>query len=151
MCALGALGYILARSESQIVKLYYYNPERDKDESGNIMCGRGGLVALERQVRTAPVSEEIIESTINLLLEGEISPQEKAEGVSTEYPLAGLQLNHIALDQDGALTLSFQDPQNKTSGGSCRASILWLQIEETAKQFAEVKTVRFTPEELFQP
>lgn len=40
---------------------------------------------------------------------------------------------------------------NKTNGGSCRAGILWFQIEATAKQFSEVKQVRFLPEELFQP
>jgi len=27
------------------VLLYYYNPEKDKDETGNIKCSRDGLVS----------------------------------------------------------------------------------------------------------
>ena len=30
-------------------------------------------------------------------------------------------------------------------------AILWFQIEATAKQFSNVTSVRFMPEELFQP
>jgi hypothetical protein len=51
----------------------------------------------------------------------------------------------------GTLMLTFDDPQNKTSGGSCRVSILRAQIEATAKQFPGVNEVRFVPAELFQP
>ena len=53
--------------------------------------------------------------------------------------------------KDEVLTLEFNDPNGKTVGGSCRVGILWFQIEATAKQFPEVKEVRFLPEELFQP
>lgn len=137
--------------EARVVKLYYYNPEKDKDSSGNIMCSREGLVAIEREIKTAPTIEKVIESTINLLMEGNITPQEKTQGITTEYPLAEVTLTNVSLDQNGELSLTFKDPQNKTSGGSCRVGILWFQIEETAKQFSEVKTVRFIPEELFQP
>jgi hypothetical protein len=49
------------------------------------------------------------------------------------------------------LTLEFNDPENKTSGGSCRSGILWAQIKKTAEQFDDVEEVRFQPEELFQP
>ncbi|MEM1974244.1 MAG: hypothetical protein QXN68_05600, partial [Thermoplasmata archaeon] len=53
--------------------------------------------------------------------------------------------------KNGVLTLTFDDPYFKSSGGACRSRILWLQIEYTAKQFSEVKEVKFFPEELFQP
>ena len=100
--------------------------------------------------RTIPLSKTPIQDAIRLLLKGELTEEEKARGIETEYPLAGLSLEGAAL-KDGVLTLEFFDPQNKTSGGSCRAGILWFQIEETAKQFPEVREVRFLPEELFQP
>jgi len=133
--------------EKRAVKLYYYHPELDQDEEGNIACSRKGLVAVER---TIPLTETPIQDTIKLLLKGELTEEEKAQGIETEYPLEGFSLEGASL-KDGVLTLAFSDPQNKTSGGSCRAGILWFQIEETAKQFPEVKEVRFLPENLFQP
>lgn len=129
------------------VMLYYYDQEKDKDSQGNVRCSRDGLTALKRSI---PESSKIIEDTIRLLIKGELTQQERAMGISTEYPLEGVTLEAVEL-QNGLLTLTFNDPNFRTSGGSCRVGILWFQIDETAKQFSEVKEVRFLPEELFQP
>ena len=127
--------------------MYYYNPEQDKDESGNIQCSRDGLVAVEREI---PVTKTPIQETIKLLIAGQLTDTEKSQGITTEYPLEGFSLKGTSL-KDGVLTLEFEDPNYKTGGGSCRVGILWFQIEATAKQFSEVQKVRFLPEELFQP
>jgi len=134
---------------TRTIKLYYYNPEKDKDETGNIKCSRDGLVAIERKI---PLSKTPIQDTIKLLLRGKenLTEEEIKQGVTTEYPLEGFSLKSASL-KDGVLTLEFDDPLNKTVGGACRVGILWFQIEATAKQFPEVKKVRFLPEELFQP
>lgn len=129
------------------VLLYYYNSENDKDESENIMCSRKGLTPVEREI---PLSKTPIQDTIKLLLEGKLTEEEKARGITTEYPLEGFSLKGASL-KDGTLILEFKDPNYKTGGGSCRVGILWFQIEATAKQFEEVKEVHFLPEELFQP
>ncbi|MDD5503052.1 MAG: Gmad2 immunoglobulin-like domain-containing protein [Candidatus Thermoplasmatota archaeon] len=133
--------------KTRTVKLYYYNQAKDQDATGNVMCTSKGLVAVDRQI---PSTITPIKDTINLLLQGNLTSTEKAQGISTEYPLPGLTLKSAALS-NGTLTLEFSDPQNKTSGGSCRAGILWYQIEATAKQFSGVTTVKFKPETLFQP
>ena len=135
--------------QRQKVSLYYYNPKKDVDESGNVKCSRDGLVAIKREI---PISKTPIQDTINLLLKGKenLIEDEKKASITTEFPLEGLKLTGANL-KDGVLTLSFDDPFFKTSGGSCRVGILWFQIEATAKQFPEVKEVRFLPEELFQP
>jgi spore germination protein GerM len=133
--------------KKQTIKLYYYNPTKDKDETGNILCSRQGLEAVERNI---PVTQTPIQDTIKLLLKGGLTQEEKDKGVSTEYPLSGVELTGASLN-NGELKLSFNDPENKTGGGSCRVGILWFQIEATAKQFGEVKSVKFLPEELFQP
>jgi len=133
--------------ETKTIKLYYYNPELDKDESGNIACSRNGLVPVERAI---PITQTPIQDTIKLLLLGELTDGERAQGIGTEYPLEGLSLKGASL-KDGILTLEFDDSKNKTVGGSCRVGILWFQIEATAKQFSEVQQVRFLPEEIFQP
>ncbi len=132
------------------VLLYYYNPEKDKDETGNIKCSRDGLVAVEREI---PVTKTPIQDAIKLLLEGKenLTETDKAQGITTEYPLEGLSLTEVNFKEDGTLILKLDDSLNKTSGGSCRVGILWFQIEATAKQFPGVKKVQFLPEELFQP
>ena len=119
----------------------------DKDEQGNIRCSRTGLVQVSRQI---PVTITPIQDTIRLLISGNLSQEEKAQGITTEYPLEGLSLTGASVEND-VLTLAFDDPYNKTSGGSCRVGILWFQIEATAKQFSGVQQVRFEPEYLFQP
>jgi len=130
----------------QEVQLFYYNPENDKDEQENIMCSRDGLVP----VTVVLPKDNIIENTIRLLLQGNIPEAAQAEGVTTEYPLEGFELDGAVLDE-GILTLTFNDPNNKTIGGSCRVGILWFQIEATALQFPEVDEVKFEPEDIFQP
>ena len=128
------------------IKLYYYNPNLDQGVGG-VQCSVKGLVPVERTiVRT----KTPIQDVIKLLLRGDISASERAQGVTSEFPLQGLTLVSASLTQ-GELTLTFNDPLNKTVGGSCRTGILWNQINATAKQFPEVKNVRFMPEELFQP
>ena len=138
---------VLQPAAEKTVKLYYYNGELDKDESGNIRCSRQGLVSVERKI---PLTKTPIQDTIRLLLLGSLTEEEQARGINTEYPLEGFSLKGASL-KDGILTLEFDDPKNKTVGGSCRVGILWFQIEVTAKQFPEVQEVRFLPEEIFQP
>ena len=138
---------VILQETGKTVKLYYYSPELDKDESDNILCTRKGLVSVERKI---PVTKTPIQDAIKLLLLGELTAKEQTQGITTEYPLEGLSLKGASL-KDDVLTLEFDDPNNKTVGGACRVGILWFQIEATAKQFPEVQQVRFLPEELFQP
>jgi hypothetical protein len=134
----------------QKVLLYYYNSDLDKDEFGNIKCSRDGLIAVEREI---PVSKTPIQDTINLLLKGKenLTQEDIDRGITTEYPLEEFSLSEVNFKEDGTLILKFNDPLNKTGGGSCRVGILWFQIEATAKQFSGVQRVQFLPEELFQP
>jgi spore germination protein GerM len=147
--AIATLVFFLSQRfySTEAVKLYYYNPDRDRDAAGDIMCSRQGLVAVEREISRTPSP---IRDTIDLLLKGELTVDERNQGITTEYPLEDVTMKNVVL-QDGVLTLTFEDPLYRTSGGSCRVGILWFQIEATAKQFPEVQAVRFLPEELFQP
>lgn len=128
------------------IKLYFYNPALDQGPGG-VQCSRNGLVVVDREV---PQTITPLKDSIELLLRGEISDEERAAGIESEFPLSGLTLKNATIS-NGVATLTFDDPQNKTVGGSCRVGILWAQIEATAKQFPTVQNVRFMPEELFQP
>jgi hypothetical protein len=129
------------------VKLYYYDQSLDKDVSGNILCSSKGLAAVKRMI---PATLTPIQDTIKLLIEGNLTDEERKQGITTEFPLAGLSLKGAS--QNGSrLTLDLIDPNNKTSGGSCRAGILWFQIEATAMQFPGVVSVRPLDLTLFQP
>jgi len=129
------------------VTLYYYDSSKDRDSEGNVLCSRQGLVPVTRQI---PITKTPIQDAIRLLLQGKLTPEEKAKGITTEYPLAGVTLKSASQKKE-TLTLTFDDPQNRTGGGSCRVGILWFQIEATAKQFSGITSVKFAPEELFQP
>lgn len=131
-----------ADEEMREVALYYYDPTVDTDEGGNIMCSEEGIVPVSEQI---PVTMTPIQDTIRRLIS-----TEAPEGVTSEFPLPGFSLDGASF-VDGVLTLSFSDPQNQTSGGSCRATILRLQIERTALAFPEVDEVIIEPETLFQP
>lgn len=125
------------------IRLYYYNSQKDPQQE----CSESAVLHVERNIS---FSQTPIRDSINLLLEGKISNKEKSLGFTTEFPLEGFILKGANL-RGGVLSLEFTDPLNKTSGGSCRVGLLWAQIEKTAKQFPEVKQVRFIPPELFQP
>lgn len=136
-----------AIAPQRTVKLYYYNPSRDQDEQGNIQCSRQGLVAVERQI---PISQSPIRDTLELFLSSPILEADKSTGLTSEFPLPGVSLQSIVL-KDGRLIVRLSDPNNKTSGGSCRVAILRSQLEAVARQFSEVEVVDFEPAELFQP
>jgi len=129
------------------MNLFYYDPSRDQDAEGNVMCSDKGLVPVSRKI----ASGTPIEDTIRLLLSGNLTAEERARGITTEYPLSGLSLTSVALREGGELRVALSDPEHRTGGGSCRVSVLWAQIRATALQFPEVKAVSFQPEDLFQP
>lgn len=128
------------------VKLYYYDPARDQGEGG-AQCSEKGLVSVERVL---PQSPDILHQTIQILLRGELTEEERASGIRTEFPLEGVALKS-AQQKDGIVTLTFVDPNTKLSGGSCRVAVLWKQVQATAQQFPGVTEVRFLPEDIFQP
>ncbi len=129
------------------ISLYYYSEKLDKDQSGNILCSEKGLVAVKRKIQH---SDTILNDTIRLLIKGELSSDEKNRGITTEFPLPNFEFVDSNL-QENILTLTFQDPQLKSTGGACRVQILQHQIEATAKQFGNVSKVIIEPNDLFQP
>lgn len=133
--------------ETRKIQLYYYNQKRDQEIAEYIPCDPEAVLLVSREIF---LSQTPIQNTINLLLQGQVTQEEKEAGFSPMFPLEGVKLVGANL-KDGVLTLEFEDPFSKTGGGSCRVRLLWAEVEKTAKQFPEVKEVRFLPEELFQP
>ncbi|MGB9598670.1 MAG: hypothetical protein ACPLZH_02395, partial [Minisyncoccales bacterium] len=105
------IGKEIEKPKMRKVLLYYYNPEKDKDEKGNIKCSRDGLVPIEREI---PITKTPIQDTINLLLKGKenLTEKEKSQGITTEYPLESFKLKSANLKPDGTLILEFEDPLN---------------------------------------
>ncbi len=129
------------------VNLYYYNSSLDKDIVGNILCSTKGLVSVQRSI---PITQTPLQDTLRLFLKGEITSSEKNSGISSEYPLSGVELKSAFISNTGVLTIDLADPKNRTSGGSCRVKVLQAQLEATAKQFTNVKSIVYT-KPVFQP
>jgi hypothetical protein len=100
------------------ITLYFYSPSLDQGPGG-VQCSRNGLVAVERII---PKTAMPLTEAIKLLLRGEIPEEERARGIESEFPLPGVALTNATVN-NGAATLTFVDPQNKTGGGSCRVAI----------------------------
>lgn len=132
--------------------LFYYNKAQDIDDEGNVICSPDAVLPVEREIpssKGAHITDEITEA-IKLLLKGELTEEEKAQGFETEFPHPGFVLESAELNQD-VLTLTFPEIPGFTSGGSCRVGLLRAQIEKTVLQFEEIKQVLIMPEEIFQP
>lgn len=131
-------------------RVYHYDESKDKSDEGENLCSRRGIVALGRMIPESDTLEESIQIAVEETLRGDITEEEAAQGITTAFPLSGLDLVDVQLENDKAV-LTFRDPQNATTGGSCRAALLWYQIEATVLQFEEVNDVEFRPLSLFQP
>jgi hypothetical protein len=132
---------------TRTITLSFYDPARDRDASGNVLCSAQGLVPVSREI---PHTNTPIQDVMRLLLSSTPTSEERGRGLVSEFPLAGVELKAASLN-GGILTLTFTDPDHRTGGGSCFVSILRAQVEETAKQFPEVREVRLAPDDLFQP
>jgi len=139
---------VIVESNEINVDLYYYNFLEDQKIDESIPCSTDAIIKVERRI---PRSDTYIKDTLALLLQGDITDEEKSYGFNTEFPNSGFILEDLSLSEDGELKLKFADKNGFMSGGSCRVGLLQSQIEKTALQFIEVKTVVITPDQLFEP
>ncbi len=135
--------------KERTIQLFYYNETKDKELGGgnNVACDPASVLPV---TRTIPLTNTPIQDAIRELIQGNLTAAEKTAGFKTEFPNANFKLIGANLAK-GILTLEFNEVPGFTTGGSCRVRLLSAQIEKTAKQFTEVKEVRFKPESLFQP
>ena len=125
------------------VQLFYYNSKLDQD----MTCGEDFVLPVEREIL---VTGSPIKDTIELLIKGYLTEEEKTEGYDPQFPNPDFKLLRADLE-NGVLTLEFSEVPGFTNGGSCRMNILTKEIIKTAKQFSGVEQVMFEPETLFQP
>jgi len=132
--------------DSKTVSLYFYKLEDDLNDEGNVLCSAEAVVPTERTIENYSIKKHL-----ETLLQGPTA-EEKSKGFSSEFPLEGVTIEDATLsDPDGTLTITLNDPNNKTVGGSCRITIIVNQVIKTALSIPGVKTVEILPEDLFQP
>jgi hypothetical protein len=129
------------------VTIYAYDPHRDQDASENVLCSAQGLVPVSREV---PKSDNVLGSTLALLFTDALTEEERARGLTTNFPLTGVRLEEVTTKGE-EVTVVVRDPNHTTSGGSCRVNVMRSQIEATAKQFDPQVHVRYSPEGVFEP
>ena len=134
-----------ATSPSGTVYLFYANIFEDSKICDCVACQVVLPVA-----RRLGISQTPIRDTLELLLRGEITTEEKKAGFSSEFPHPGFSVKSLNL-KNGILTIEFIDLNGFSGGGSCRTGWLAAQITSTMKQFSDVKLVRYLPDSIFQP
>ena len=140
---------LLRTTEKTSVNLYYFNQAIDQKLAPEQQINVASILPIKREI---PASKNIIEDTINLLIKGSLTKEEKEEWFITEFGSnASFRLKSAILGKDWTLTLEFTDVPWFTSGGSARMLILANSIIKTVEQFDEVKKVVISPDTLFQP
>ncbi|MFH1188784.1 MAG: GerMN domain-containing protein [bacterium] len=127
----------------QHVLLYYPNSKQNPTID---VCSQKTLLPVTRTID----GHNPIQETMELLINGDITGEERDLGFQTEFPHEDFKLIDIKI-QNETLTLTFTEIPGFTTGGSCRTGLLYAQIEKTALQFHEIKRVIIQPETLFQP
>ncbi|MFA5748184.1 MAG: GerMN domain-containing protein [Candidatus Absconditabacterales bacterium] len=141
-------GQVLQTNGPTTIKLFYFNQTEDQKLPASQQVNVTSILPIYRII---PQSNDVIKDTINLLIQGDLNKDETAKGFTTEFPNDKFSLLNADLQNDGTLTLEFNDVPGFTDGGSARMLILANSISKTAMQFNQVKKVIFTPETLFQP
>jgi len=132
----------------QTVKLFYFNQSEDNKLAPAQQLNLSSILSIDRVI---PASKNIIVDTINMLLEWNLTTDERTNWFTTEFPNQDFRLISSDLKSDWTLELTFSEVPGFTSWWSARVFILRAAIEKTAKQFANVKYVKILPETLFQP
>lgn len=125
------------------VSLFYYNQLEDKEN----VCGYDFILPVEREIT---VNDDVIKETIEKLIQGELTEEEKASGFTTNLPNPDFKLLGSSLSDKGVLTLEFTEVPGLTSDSSCQTGLLFEEILKTVRQFPEVKIVIFKPDTLFE-
>ena len=115
--------------ETMSLKAYFSNSNLDPE----ITCEK--VFPVTRTVaKTAGVARAALEE----MLKGSTS-QEQASGFASMIN-PGVKINSLTIDK-GVAKVDFDETIQQGIGGSCRASMMRLQIEQTLKQFPTVKSV----------
>ena len=133
---------------AQTIKLFYFNQTEDNKLPITQQLNSSSVLPVERIISW---SKNIIEDTINALLEWNLTSEERTKWFVTEFPNQDFRLISSDLKSDWTLELIFSEVPWFTSWWSARVFILRSAIEKTAKQFTIVKSVKILPDTLFQP
>ncbi|MDD5639602.1 MAG: GerMN domain-containing protein [Candidatus Pacebacteria bacterium] len=111
------------------VKVYFANDNLDKD----VTCSK--VFPVERDVEK---TEAIARTALEELFKG-VNKKEEADSYRTALN-PGIKINRLVIT-DGVANVDLSEELDESVGGSCRVSLIRKQIEETLKQFSNVKSV----------
>lgn len=129
-------------SEKAKVVLYYYNQLKDENNT----CSFGFIEPIEREISA---SGDVIKQTVDLLLTGQLTEEEKLSGFRSESS-SEFKLLQSNLSDNGTLTMEFTEVPGLTSGNSCSSALIMQEILKTVRQFPQVKRIVFKPDSLFE-
>lgn len=141
-------------SETIKIKLYYKNVKNDPE---HLNCEADTFV-----YRTIPKTSKVLTDTLNYMLTNKLTAEEKAFGLENLFEFGPddtsyatrfekFKIKSVSVNSTGMATITLEDPEYFSSGGSCRISELSSMFELTAKQFSTVDDIQFLPLDVMQP
>jgi spore germination protein GerM len=130
--------------ETMTIKLFFNNSKLDAEFSCNKVS------PVERKIDK---TEAVARKALELLLEGNLTLQEREEGFLTSIN-PGVKIQSLTIE-DGVAKVDFDEQLEFQVGGSCRVSAIRAQITQTLKQFPTVENVIISidgrTEDILQP
>jgi hypothetical protein len=127
------------------IKLFYFNQEQDSylpaDQQSNI--------ASIMPVRRSILTNDPYTDAVQLLLQGDVTMEEKAQGFVTIFPRSDLTVASVAVT-NGVATVTLNAGAAFSFASTVEANIVKETIRRTLAQFPEVQSVTVQPEILFQ-
>lgn len=135
---------LMVSSETTTLKISFNNSKMDPEFS----CNK--VFPVERIIAK---TETPARATLELLLAGNLTNEEKAAGFSTSIN-PGVKIQSLTIE-NGVAKVDFNEQLQYQVGGSCRVSAIRAQITETLKQFPTVSSVVISidgrTEDILQP
>ncbi len=126
------------------VNLYYYNLTEDRKIADYVPCDPKAVLPVEREISN---DVDRVQETVKLLFGGNLVDSEKVQGFEPKISNT-FSLKQVSLE-NGVLTVEVGLLPGKFYAGSCLTTIFGTELNQTIKQFPEIREVQLEPKNLF--
>lgn len=137
-----------ATNQESTINLYYFNEEVDQQLPARNQLNTSSIQAVQRTITTDNSMEAQITAAINLLLEWDLTAEERRNWFVSDFP-SGLVLEKVEFNEYQIAVLTFSQ-EDDSINWSARVILLRDAIEKTVEQFEWIRSTLILPNEILQ-